>query len=253
MWINWIAQGRGVSELLHLCSMSKYVFGLVWMLLSVLLCHRDVHAQRSQNYTDTVMLVSGPKAISSPFKKRKFEVSFDARQTLVGSQGAKLGGLRFGMEYRRIHRFGIGFFGLSEGVNLANLPSIDPTITDVVLNLNYVSLYYERVLFFNRKWEWFSTIHLGNGTISGAYRKLNDEQWHALPERTIRPLELSTCMYYNINWWVSIGGGGGYRYMRKTPPEARGIYNSPVGIIRLRIQLLKWMRGQFNPELRDIY
>lgn len=230
--------------------MWKWVIGIA---VAVLLVPLDGFTQRNKNYVDTVMLVNGPKHIASPFKKRKLELSFDARQTLVSSQGARLAGLRLGMEYRRVHRFGIGFFGLSEGVELNNLTSIDPNISDVVLNLNYATIYYERVLFFNRKWEWFSTIHLGNGTISGHYRFENEDEWRTLDEQQVRPLEVSTSLYFNINWWISIGGSGGYRHMRKTPPEAKAIYNSPVAILRLRVQLLKLLRGHLNPELRDVY
>jgi hypothetical protein len=199
------------------------------------------------------MLVSGPRSIAYPFKKRKVELSFDARQTIVGAQGARLGGLRIGLEYRRIHRVGIGFFGLSDNVELSNFSAIDPNVSDVVLNLNYATLYYERVLYFNRKWEWFGTLHLGRGTISGAYLLNGEGRWRALPETNVSPLELSTCLYYNLNWWISIGGGGGYRYMRKSPPEAKSIYNAPVGILRLRVQLFKLLRGSIRPELRDVY
>jgi hypothetical protein len=233
--------------------MSKFGICILLSLFTLLYSFPNANAQKANNYVDTVMLINGPKVIKSPMKKRKIEVSFDARQTAVGSQGAKLGGLRIGLEYRRIHRFGIGVFGFSEGVYLPELPSIDTSITDAVLNLNYASIYYERVLFLSRKWEWFSTIHLGSGVVSGFYRTLNDEKWYPLRQTPVKPLEISSCVYYNINWWVSIGGGVGYRYMRKTPAEARAIYNAPVAILRLRVQLFKLIRGQFNPEIKELY
>lgn len=231
----------------------------MWKWVGVLclaLCTMQMHGQKTilrGAYRDTVWLINGSKVLESPFRKRRFEFALDARQTLIGQQAAKLGGFRLGMEYRRVHRFGVGVFALSEGVMLTQLNQIGPNVEKALLNLNYLSLYYERVLFFNRKWEWSATAHLGNGMIEGRYQLVNSDDWIAIPAIRVKPLEISSSVYYNINWWISIGAGGGYRYMRRAPQEAQDIYNAPITVFKLKIRFFKWIKGVVNPDIRDQY
>jgi hypothetical protein len=221
--------------------------------LVLLMATIGVEAKDKWPYRDTVMLINGPRVLESPFRKRRFDFSLDARRTLIGAQGAKLGGLRIGLEYRRIHRVGIGFFGLSEEAELQQLQSLNPNVSIALLNLKYTSIYYERVLYFNRKWEWSATLHLGNGQIEGRYQLNDSDEWIDLPAIHVKPLELSTSAYYHLNWWVSLGLGGGYRYMRQTPTEAKVIYNAPVALFKVKIRFVKLIKGAFNPAVRDQY
>ncbi|MEZ4800252.1 MAG: hypothetical protein R2809_10860 [Flavobacteriales bacterium] len=80
---------------------------------------------KKSNYKDTVWIVTGPKALDNKFKKWKFDFVFDARQTIISNTAARLGGIRIGMEYRRVHRFGIGFYGLGDGIIVNSLEEIN--------------------------------------------------------------------------------------------------------------------------------
>lgn len=208
---------------------------------------------KNKDYRDTVWILTGYKPLDGNFKKWKFDFVFDARQTIISSTVARIGGIRVGMEYRRVHRFGFGFYGLGDGVNTTSLEELSPNITSATFYLRYSSIFYERVLFFNKKWEISATAHLGKGTISGDYLIDGEGRRRSYPERTVRPFEISTTTYYNLNWWISAGVGVGYRYMRKTPDEIQPVYNAPVAILRVRIKFGKLTKSIWDHDIKDTY
>lgn len=205
------------------------------------------------NFSDTVWIITGEKTLDNNFKKWKVDFVLDFRKTLVSNTQATLGGLRFGAEYRRVHRFGIGLYGLGQGVTTSSLTEVDTAIVESVLNMSYASLFYERVLFFNPKWEWSATVHQGAGVIKGSYRYRESDQWYSYESKRVRPFEISTTGYYHLTWWCSIGAGVGYRYMRRTPDEVRDVYSAPVAIGRVRIKLMKLTRSIWNENVKYEY
>jgi hypothetical protein len=204
-------------------------------------------------YRDSVWIVTGYRGLGPMFKKWKFDFVIDARNTLVSNASAKLLGLRLGMEYRRVHRFGVGFYNLAQDVHLNSLREVNADIAEANLALGYASLFYERVLYFQKKWEWSATLHQGIGHISGDYRLAGDTVWQKFDERVVRPFEVSTTGYYNLTWWCSIGAGVGYRLMRSTPAEVRPVYNAPVVIARVRIKLGKLTKSIWDKNIKYEY
>ncbi len=208
--------------------------------------------QKKPAYADTVWIITGKKALDDRYKRTKFDFGFDARQTLVSSARARIFGLRIGLEYRRVHRFGFGFYNLGEGVRLNSLVEVSPNIDSAAMRLSYSSIYYERVLYFGKKMEWSVTGHAAVGNISGSYRYRGTGVVQDF-SRTVYPLELSSSFYYNLTYFMSVGGGLGYRYVPSAPLELQPIYNSPIAIVRVRIRVFKMVRGLFNDKVRDTY
>ncbi len=215
--------------------------------------YMPIHEKLCDNFNDTVWIVNGKKPLDDSFKKWKFDFVLDARKTLLSNTGASLFGVRIGMEYRRVHRFGVGLYGLSNDVYVNSLFEVDTSVAEGLLNLTYVSLFYERIMFFNHKWEWLVTGHLGAGSVKGSYRYNGTKDWVNYENKNVRPLEFSTMMYYHITWWCSAGVGIGYRFMLKTPQEIRPIYSAPVGIVRLRIKLGRLTRSIWNKDVKYQY
>jgi hypothetical protein len=213
----------------------------------------DLSKFASTTYHDTVWIVNGMKPLDEKFKKWKFDFVLDARKTLLSNTSASLLGLRFGAEYRRVHRFGLGLYGLSNDVYVNSLFEVDTTVAEGLLNLSYASLFYERVMFFNPKWEWLLTGHLGVGSVKGSYRYAGEKDWISYEKNDVRPLEFSTMLYYHITWWCSAGVGLGYRFMLNTPEEIRPIYTAPVGIARLRIKLGRLTRSIWDKDVKYQY
>jgi len=205
-------------------------------------------------YQDTVWVVSGKKVLDKKYKKWKFDLTVDARQTLIGKTSARLGGLRVGMEYRRVNRFGLGIYTIGDGISTNELPSIDPDISLAYMNLSYLSIYYERVLAFNKYIEWSATVHRGIGNISGYY-VIGTGPTAELTNynRTVRPMEISTTNYFHLTYFISVGVGVGYRFMRNVPDDLIKFYNSPVAILRLRFKFIKMIAGAVNEDFRNTY
>lgn len=241
----------------------KWSFFLAYGILSLQTAAQiDVRPLSKQNLnTDTVWIITGPHALGPAYRKFKFDFSVDARQTLIDAQRAKVGGIRIGLEYRRVHRAGIGLYGLrdgilnglSGGVELSALPQIDSTITWARLTMAYQSIYYERVIYFSRKLEWSLTAHYGKGKISGSYLKPGLEQPE--PFRVIRMTiaEFSSLAYYNVNYWCSVGVGVGYRFVPSASREVRNVYESPVGLLRIRFKLGKLVKSIWDKDTKNLY
>ncbi len=204
-------------------------------------------------YQDTVRLITGKMALDHHFKKWKLDFIFDARQTLISNTRARLGGLRLGVEHRRVHRFGVAVFAFDDPVSVSSLREVNPDVDTAVFTMSYGSFFYERVYYFSRKWELSAAIHLGDGTISGKYRIRGAENFVDYPEQRVRPIEFSTSGYYNITWWLSAGGGIGYRLMPNAPREVRPIYNAPVLLFKVKLRFFKLLRRIGNPEVVNEY
>lgn len=202
---------------------------------------------------DTVWILTGKRELGPAYRKFKLDFSLDARQTLIGAQRSRIGGFRFGLEIRRVHRIGIGLYGLGDGVELKSLPAIDSTITWAKLQMTYRSMYYERVMYFSRRVEWSLTCHYGRARITGDYRRLNSEETEGLSETRLSVLEFSTLGYYNLNYWCSVGAGVGHRFMLGASPEIRDVYEAPVGLVRIRIKVGKLIKSIWDRDTKNLY
>lgn len=218
------------------------------------LVEQSIFAPKRENtYKDTVWIISGYKPLERNFRKWKFDFVLDARRTLVSGTVARLAGIRIGMEYRRVHRFGFGLYNLGDGVVVKSLEELNPEITRATLNIRYSSIFYERVMFFNPKWELSLTAHAGRGRITGDYIIAGGIKPQGFPDRRVRVYEFSSTAYYHLNWWISVGGGIGYRLVPDAPQEVQSIYNAPVGILRVRIKFGKLVKSIWNHDIKNTY
>jgi hypothetical protein len=181
----------------------------------------------------------------------KPELILDGRRTLISDQGARLGGLRIGIEMNRVNRFGFGFYSFSKGVQTESLNEISSNIVSAKLELNYTSIYYERVLLFTKKYEWSSTLHFGVGNVSGSYTYQNGSVGNYY--EPLQLTEISTTLFRHLTYFMSIGAGIGYRQTRNVTEELLPIYNAPVFLVKLRFQPIKGLRGIWNKDIRKRY
>ena len=202
---------------------------------------------------DTVWIVTGKRPLGSYFKKWRFDFVLDARRTFISNTPARVVGFRLGMEYRRVHRFGIGIYNLGSGVQVRSFKDLDIAMQEAVVRLNYSTLFYERVLYFHRKWEWSTTFHLGSGSVQGSYLPRNEIHWKPLEDRKVTIMEASSTGYYNLTWWCNLGLGVGYRQVNGLQQELRRIYSSPVAIARVRIRLGKLTKSIWDKDIKHEY
>ncbi len=231
-------------------SAAKY-FCIFLLAPALVLC--DSMKAFGQKWSDEVWLIDGKKKLSDPFKKWRAEFQFDGRRTVLPGENAQIGAFRFGAEYKRVHRFGIGIYNWASPIATSGVDFPIDNVAESNYKFGYAALYYERVMFFNRKWEAVLTAHIGNGTIERSYRLESENRFKRLDDIKIHPLELSTSGFYHLTWWLSVGGGFGYRFMRKAPEELKEAFSAPVYIAKVKIRIGKLVKSIYKPGVKDEY
>ena len=202
--------------------------------------------------SDEVMLIGGKRKLEPYQNKLKPDISLDARRTLFRSKWVAVMGLKFGVEYRHVHRLGIGAYFLNTRVfdRQFSLPEIDK----VEYEFRYSTLYYERVLFFNRKWETGATLHLGGGNIRIFYQNPNNPNDRIeLAPREFSTVELSAYGEYDILYWVGLGAGAGYRSVFNVNKNLRKTFSSPIFVVNLQLKLIKLARSFYDEQAKYEY
>jgi len=119
----------------------------------------------SQELSDSITVVHEEKKK----KKVKFLFVLDARRSFVLDKKTKFNGVKIGVSIKERHRLGLGFYGMQNPIRLPGL-QIDkqeyPDASDTLLfNFEYTTLFYQPVLFVNKRWEISTPHQLGNGKI----------------------------------------------------------------------------------------
>lgn len=221
----------------------------VAIVISFLFLSLSVFAQPNES----VWIFGGKKYLGNGFNKWKFDFVLDGRNSFIDGAPVPVGGLRMGLEYLRIHRFGIGFYNLADPIERPTFTDNDLSLGRVSMNFRYSSLYYERVLFFNPKWEVSATGHLGAGVVTVNQFDLKEDAWIFYDNIEVNPVELSTSTYYHLTWWFSLGAGVGYRWMLNTPDAIQPTYESTVYLAKAKVRLGKMLRAAFNKDVKNEY
>ena len=192
-----------------------------------------------------------PKEYGS--KKWKFMLGLDARRSFFRDTPVKINGLRTGLEYKGVHRFGLGFYGLSKQLVFTEIAVDHPAATDssrVLFSVGYASLFYERVLFKSRKWEFAIPTELSGGTISGYFE---DSLGIFLPliESPFSALSVGFQTKYYVFSWLAPRASVGYRLTFNTSPEVRGAFNRPYYSFGVQILLGELYRAVFKKNKED--
>ncbi len=162
-------------------------------------------------------------------------------------------GIKAGVEYRRIHRLGIGVYFLNTRVFDRDF-NFDIAADKVEYEFRYSTIYYERVLFFNRKWEVGSTLHLGGGNIRVFYQNPeNSNERLQLKPVEFSTVELSAYGEYDILFWLGVGAGMGYRQVLGVNADLRKEFSSPIFVVNLQLKLIKLARSFYDEDVKYEY
>jgi len=202
------------------------------------------------NQSDHVWVIGGDCKLEPYQNKLKPDFSFDARRTLFEKRWIAVGGLKFGVEYRRVHRLGIGVYFLNTRIFDEDVEFILEA-NKVEYDFNYSTLYYDRVLYFDPKWEFGSTIHLGGGSIQTFYEnELNPNERNEGPKLDFSLAEVVAYGEYNILFWLGVSAGLGYRTVFGVDYDLGGDFSSPIFVANLRLNFLKLARSYFDESVK---
>ncbi|NND95664.1 MAG: hypothetical protein HKN45_12450 [Flavobacteriales bacterium] len=172
-------------------------------------------------------------------------VAFDSRRSFFNGRSVKFLGLRFGAEHRRVHRFGLAFYGLTQGQDYedVNIDMADaPPGAKADFDVSFATLFYERVVMKAGKWELSSSVNLGGGRILGSYRNV-DGVIKTFLDREFSVLSVGTTMKYKVLPWLEPGLGGGYRHAFNSETEIKKTMQQPFYIIKVSILIGEFYRS----------
>jgi len=221
---------------------------ILFMLMSV--------AVQAQNVN---VFKRGNAPLDSTEKKVKFLINLDARNSYVLGNKVKFGGLRLGVEINHRHRVGMGFYGLRDPVFLDATAVLVPErdsiasfidTVDVRFDFGYFALFYDRVLFKNKRWEASLPFQLGFGTIRGSYKDRLNRDWLPI-EAPVSLLEMGAFGQYNLLPWLGLGVGAGYRWMMVSDREVQKAFNAPVYSFKVKIMLGELYRTVFKKDKKE--
>lgn len=183
-------------------------------------------------------------------KKWKFILGLDARRSFFSGVPVKINGLRSGLQFRGVHRFGIGFYALSRRVVFTDVAVDHPAATDtsrVIFNVGYASLFYERVFYKTRKWEFAIPTQLSGGTLTGHFEDTTGT-FLPLVESPFSAVNVGVQAKYYIFPWLAPRVSVGYRLSFNTTPEVKKAFNRPYYSFGVQILLGELYRTIFKKE-----
>lgn len=183
-------------------------------------------------------------------KKWKFLVGLDARRSYFAGTPVKINGLRVGVEYKGVHRFGLGIYFLNRNVLFSHISVDEPDAAaapDVQFNLGYTSLFYERVFLKTRWWEVSYPLHIGAGSIRAFYRDTSLTYKPLLENPFSAVLGSAQVKFYPLEWFY-IRGAAGYRLTFNTAPEVKQTFNRPFWGIGAGVNILGMYRAIFGDK-----
>lgn len=171
--------------------------------------------------------------------KPRFLVGFDARNSFVADQKARIGGLRLGMELKNKYRFGLGIYATSPPVTknvTVHVPGKpDPVHVTAVIRLSYLAPFFEYVWYQSKRWEFSTPVVFGLGAISVQISRSN------APKDSVQQIDGLTLLgeaaitgHYKIFSWIGIGSGVGYRKLFSGPLVSKN-FDSFIYILKVKI------------------
>ncbi|MEM9052851.1 MAG: hypothetical protein AAGC47_12430 [Bacteroidota bacterium] len=222
----------------------KYIFTIFILIQSVV-------GAAQFNQSDEVWIIGGKKKLLPYQNKLKPDFSFDARRTLFEKRWVLVGGFKIGAEYRRVNRLGVGFYFLNTRIFDEDVEFILEA-NKIEYDFQYTTLYYDRVLYFDKKWEFGGTLHFGGGRIKTFYQnELNPNERNTGPELKFNVAELVGYAEYNVLYWLGISGGVGYRRVFGLDYGLGDDFSSAIFVVNLRLNLIKLARSYFDESVKD--
>ena len=181
-------------------------------------------------------------------KKWRPMIGFDAFRSFYSGAPVKFNGLRMGVEFRGVHRFGFGFYGLKKDLIFTDLDIQNPYATDtsmVKFKLNYAAFFYERVFYKNRKWEVSIPIYLGGGGLEG-FVEGSDGVFYRYLASSFSLLNVgSSCKYYLLPW-LAPRVGTGLRFTFNAEKSLRKAFNGGYYAFGLSIMVGELYKSVFK-------
>ncbi len=169
----------------------------------------------------------------------KIFFGFDARRSFVEERQVKISGIRIGVDMGRVLRLGVGLYFLEQPLYTNQIVNEGTLVEDTLItryNFGYFSWFAEYVIWYNKHWEFTSTLHFGLG--SG--EKVSQFAVAGLPvvkQKSFQLLEPSIGAQYRFFQWIGLGAAYGYRFVLNNNPDLQNLINDHIYYLKLKIYL----------------
>lgn len=217
------------------------------LVLFVLIIH-GLHASAQSNIFDSINFF--PKSYGE--KKWKPILGFDAFRSFYSGEPVKFNGFRIGVQFKGVHRFGFGFYGLKNNIYFNDIDVNYPLATDTSLvkfNLNYSAFFYERVFFRTKKIEVSFPVYLGGGGLNG-YVEGFDGVFYKYYASSFSLMCLGVVNKYYILKWLAPRIGFGYRFTFNTEKSVRKSFNGFYYNFGLSILIGELYKSVFKQNIK---
>ena len=177
-------------------------------------------------------------------------VALDAFRSYYSGSPIIFRGLRGGMEFSGTHRFGIGVYILKKDVVFSDIKVNSPYATDtsqVKYKMSFMSLFYERVFFKNRRWEVSFPLYVGVGRRHG-YVEDYQGNYPQYMEATFSILNAGIGAKFFIFPWLAPRIGGGFRYTIVGETSFRKAFTGPYYAFGVSVVLGELYRSTLKKQ-----
>jgi len=177
----------------------------------------------------------------------KYNLFFDSRRTFLSGEPVRMNGIRAGVEVFDKMRFGVGFYGLSEPLDITDRVE-DSGPRTRKLSFNYVTTYMEYIAYRDFRWELDLPFQLGRG--SGRVDSLNTalDKRGLEREDPVTILTLGASGHVRIIPWLGLGAGTGYVWASSENRTATRAFSAPYYNVRVRLWLGYLFKALFAPD-----
>lgn len=161
-------------------------------------------------------------------EKPTYDIRLSAHNAFVTNQFAKIKGVKLGLSYNKIFKFGIGYSWMNS--KITSIYDND----SVNLRLNYILAYVDYTFYQTKYWDFSLPIQMGIGLLD---YNTNDKVRKA--RSGVAFYEPSMAFDYKFLKYFSAGVGFGYRLAIKNREPITERFTSPIYTIRFKIEFGK--------------
>ena len=173
--------------------------------------------------------------------KPKIFLTLDKTSSFISGKGAATNEIRFGLDFKRKIRFGIGYAALVSDIVTDKTITTEVTRRDSVvpaqLSMSCMTLSGEYTFYENKRWQITmpAVISIGSSYFNYFEKIKGDFITQKTDKGGVVLLSTSGVATYRILRWVGLSAGLGYRRSLISNNKVEESFNSPIYLFRIRI------------------
>jgi len=166
-------------------------------------------------------------------KKWKFAFQLDNRFSSIRGKEITVFGLKVGLQYKKLTRFGLGSSFIVNPVYIDYFNKKRNTEETNKISFWYFSVFNDWILFKNNKWEGFVTEQIGFGRPNFTKEINNDIVSDFNVNLYVN--EISGQVNYKLTKWIGLGSGVGYRNLLNKKSVLNTTFDAPIYVAKIII------------------